>query len=106
MSLSIDAGMTKIGMPVSPAKTVAPVIEPSPPTTINASTRWRRRLRAAGRRAELGRPRGVEEGGAALDHVGDGTAAERLGQVADKALVAAPEADHLDSGDGCAADDR
>src|SRR5271156_6832410 len=59
---------------------------------------------ARGLRAEFRRTRGFQEGAAALDHVGDGAAVERLGEGADKALIAAPEAYHLDSGDRRAAD--
>ena len=51
---------------------------------------------ARGGSAELGRARGFEESAAALDDVGDGAAAERLGEIADEALVAAAEADDLD----------
>src|SRR5579862_2680801 len=52
---------------------------------------------ARGGRTELGRSRSLEESAAALNHVGDGASAERLGKIADEALVAAPEADDLDS---------
>src|SRR5258708_34748366 len=61
---------------------------------------------ASGRRAEFRRARGFQEGAAALNHVGDGSAAERLCKGADEALVAAPKAEHLDAGDCSAADHR
>src|SRR5260370_16511033 len=50
-----------------------------------------------GGRAKFRRARGLQESAAALNDVGDGAAAQRLGKIADKALVTAPEADHLDS---------
>ena len=54
------------------------------------------RQSARGRGVELGRARSFQKGSTALNHIGDGAAAERLREIANQALVAAPEADHLD----------